>query len=439
MRVNVSRHTGTFADFKWQDDTADFPVTEEVYTYLNQFSEHHNLRQYIHFGCKVNKVSRRDTKWIVSWKKDTQTIEEVFDAVIVASGKFSKPSIPAFEGIENLTVKKLHSIEYRSAQAFANQRVLIVGGSLSGTAIAEEVAKTTHVSHLLRRERWVVKRYRSSDPKNNGPLLPKDLLKSQASYLISLTPEEQYNNMVEHCSEQNVFPEWRMTLDSPRGFVVADEYFNEVRAGNIVPIRGEIDHFMGTYVLLKSGRRIDFDAIIFCTGYENDLSFLDDALQIKVNKSSLYEDIFPEDIDKIAFIGLYPGARAAVLPIVELQAKLACRTFCEQIELPETEKMKAEIAQTPKERNEIKYMNALAHKLGVFPNYDSFNMGVKHMLINGAFSPARFLLTGQHSDKESALKIIEETEIYRRELLHSKDRIPTLYTLCSLKLKSLKN
>ena len=55
---------------------------------------------------------------------------ELFDAVVVASGQFSEPSVPrslapgfndAFRGV------KLHSSAYRSPEQFANKRVLLVG------------------------------------------------------------------------------------------------------------------------------------------------------------------------------------------------------------------------------------------------------------------------------------------------------------------------
>lgn len=420
MRVNISRHTGTFSDFSWTKEASDFPTTQEVYDYLCRYAQHHKLERYIQFGSHIIQITPEGKRWLVRWQNDhKQTQEACFDSVLICTSKFSHPFLPPFQGLDKLKDNMLHSAKYRGPDSFKDKKVLVVGGSLSGTSIAEELAKMTSVIHLIRKERWIVKRYRSSDPQNKGPLLPRDLLKSYANAQEILSNEEQYQRMLEHCAEQNELPEWRMYPHSPADFVIADEYLHWVRAGRLKPVRGDIKHFNKTSVILQNGDRLDFDFVIFCTGYQRNLSFLPDALRLK---SPLYEDTFPTDFNGIAFIGMYPGARGAVFPLAELQAELACAVFSGRYTLPSTEQMIKEIAETPANRDEVQFTISLAERLGIAPNPDSFPPGIRRMLIHGAYTPARFRLTGKHSNPAMALDKIKETERYRHKLLRSKNK-----------------
>lgn len=428
MKVNISRHTGTFSDVPWPPEAPDFPTTHEVYSYLCTYAEHHKIIPFIKFGAQIVRVFPKKNLWVVQWEEKKGVLqEEVFDSVIVATNKFTNPYIPECPGLDKIKGKMLHSSKYRSADAFANKKILVVGGSLSGTAIAEEVAKKAFVTHLLRKERWIIQRYRSSDPLNKGPFLPRDLLKTYASAQKILSREEQYHFMMRHCAEQNEFPEWRMSPDSPSGFVVADEYIHWLRLGKIKPIRGDIKCFTKSKVILHNEKHLNFDFVIFCTGYQRKLDFLPEPLRAT---TPLYEDTFPLGTQGIAFVGMYPGTRGAVFPLVELQASLACKVFSDQYRLPSVEVMLEEMAKTPAHRDEIQFSTAIAKKLGILPNLDSLNPGLRHMLLNGAYTPARFRLTGSHSNPAMAIKMIEETECYRRQLLDSKEKIPSLASLC---------
>ncbi|HHF7347401.1 TPA: flavin-containing monooxygenase [Legionella feeleii] len=420
MRVNISRHTGTFSDFSWPKEASDFPTTQEVYDYLCHYARHHKLEPYIQFNSQIIQIVPKDRHWLVRWQTDhKQTQEACFDSVLICTSKFSHPFIPPFQGLETLKDNMLHSAKYRGPETFKDKTVLVVGGSLSGTSIAEELAKMTSVIHLIRKERWMVKRYRSCDPQNNGPLLPRDLLKSYADAQEVLSNEEQYQRMLEHCAEQNECPEWRMYPHSPVDFVIADEYLHWVRSGKLKPVRGDIKQFNKTSVILQNGDRLDFDCVIFCTGYQRNLSFLPDALRLQ---SPLFEDTFPTDFKGIAFIGMYPGARGAVFPLAELQAELACAVFSGRYTLPSTGQMLKEIAETPTNRDEVQFTISLAERLGIAPNPDSFPPGIRRLLIDGAYTPARFRLTGTHSNPAMALDLMKETERHRRQLLRSKNK-----------------
>jgi hypothetical protein len=55
-----------------------------------------------------------------------------FDAVAVCVGTFSEPRLPAVEGMGSWPGRQLHCHNYRGPEAFAGQRVVVVGASFSG-------------------------------------------------------------------------------------------------------------------------------------------------------------------------------------------------------------------------------------------------------------------------------------------------------------------
>lgn len=66
-----------------------------------------------------------------------------FDAIVVASGRFNAPNTPDIPGLSQWASLYPHLIshsrQYRRPEEFTNRSVLVIGGSVSGTEIAEEL------------------------------------------------------------------------------------------------------------------------------------------------------------------------------------------------------------------------------------------------------------------------------------------------------------
>ena len=67
--------------------------------------------------------------------------EQEFDRLVVATGHFSVPHIPHFEGIERFEGRTLHSHDFKNAREFTGKRVLVVGSSYSAEDIALQLFK----------------------------------------------------------------------------------------------------------------------------------------------------------------------------------------------------------------------------------------------------------------------------------------------------------
>ena len=67
--------------------------------------------------------------------------EQEFDRLILASGHFSVPHIPDFEGLETFDGRAMHGHDFRNAREFAGKRVLLIGSSYSAEDIALQLFK----------------------------------------------------------------------------------------------------------------------------------------------------------------------------------------------------------------------------------------------------------------------------------------------------------
>lgn len=162
LRLATPREIMGYSDFPFSAkkgrDTRRFPGHVECLLYLKDFTDHFGLREMIRFNTKVEYVGMLDyaeygkeLKWIVKSKdkKSDKVVEEVFDAVVVATGHYSQPRMPTVKGMDTWKRKQLHSHVYRVPEPFRDEVVVVIANSQSGRDIAmelENVAKSIHLS-----------------------------------------------------------------------------------------------------------------------------------------------------------------------------------------------------------------------------------------------------------------------------------------------------
>lgn len=113
LRINLARETMGFTDFpffvKEGRDARRFPGHRELLLYLQDFCECFGLREMIRFYTRVENVKffestdpfSEDLRWVVRSidYKNEKVVEEVFDAVVVATGHYSHLRLPTIQGI----------------------------------------------------------------------------------------------------------------------------------------------------------------------------------------------------------------------------------------------------------------------------------------------------------------------------------------------------
>ena len=147
--INAPKEALEFGDYTFDDHFKE-PIPSYVpravlKEYVISRVEKNNVRQYIRFNHAVRWVEYNEEteKFTVSVMDHNQNklITEEFDYVVCATGHFSTPNIPRFDGLSMSSGRVLHSHEFRDAREFKGQDVLIIGSSYSAEDIGTQCYK----------------------------------------------------------------------------------------------------------------------------------------------------------------------------------------------------------------------------------------------------------------------------------------------------------
>ncbi|PYP77051.1 MAG: portal protein [Gemmatimonadetes bacterium] len=128
------------------------PDKDEVADYLERYAERFDLP--VRSGTRAVSLAHDGERWILH--ADHGTLEA--DNVVVATGPFQRPNVPAIAARLDESIHQLHSRDYRSPFDLPDGPVLVVGAGNSGAQIALELARHRKVwlagrdtGHLPRR------------------------------------------------------------------------------------------------------------------------------------------------------------------------------------------------------------------------------------------------------------------------------------------------
>jgi dimethylaniline monooxygenase (N-oxide forming) len=346
MNVNFSRFTYSFTDFPWPNQSPIFPTAKEIKEYLQSYIHHFKLTKHLKMKTKVEKIELlSNEKWKVSFMSSDSTnsnnaIEsKVFDSVIIASGRHHEPKMPIIRGRENFRGPVLHSSEFIKLKEpiFKNKKVIVVGASWNATCISALLVNdgAKSISNIFRRPylvlpKLVTKKYQTDETADHDAysIVPvdvalftraqmypphdvtdhQDIAKFYAQILMSICPE-QTNQTLSH-------PELYVDLlrdDGEKGLCVNDSYYSFVKSGRINPRKGNIVEFKEDGVQLDDGSFEQADAVVFCTGFYINQTFLPQEILNKLEYTKendennvpyiLYKCTWHPDLPNLALIG----------------------------------------------------------------------------------------------------------------------------------------
>ncbi len=186
-----------FADYSFDEHfgkpIASYPPRAVLFDYIEGRVKKAGVRDWIRFNSTVRRVSSDDTNGkftvLVHNNEEDRDYSEEFDYVVVASGHFSTPNVPEFEGFNAFNGRILHAHDFRDALEFKNQDILIIGTSYSAEDIGSQCWKygcrSVTVSH-----RTAPMGYKWPDNWKEVPLLKK-VEKNTATFIDGSTAEVQ--------------------------------------------------------------------------------------------------------------------------------------------------------------------------------------------------------------------------------------------------------
>jgi putative flavoprotein involved in K+ transport len=122
-------------------DPDRYPGRDEVVAYLSDYARHFELP--VEYDSRVRSIRQTDGTYRV--ELGDRSYEA--DQVVVATGPFQTPRVPAIAERLASEVLQFHSSAYRSPESIAGGPVLVVGGGNTGFQIAEELSQS-HEVHL---------------------------------------------------------------------------------------------------------------------------------------------------------------------------------------------------------------------------------------------------------------------------------------------------
>ncbi|KAK2863917.1 hypothetical protein Q7C36_003071 [Tachysurus vachellii] len=419
--VNTSKEMMCFSDFPMPAHYPNYMHHSMLLNYLRLYAEHFDLLKYIRFQTTVLSVRQRhDFSATGQWEVETENRNghketQVFDGVLVCSGRFTHPVTPlsAFPGIDTFPGKCSHSWEYKDSHSFHGKRVVVIGIGNSGGDIAVEISRVAEKTFLSMREgAWVVGRMSSG-----GLPLDINVVTRLNTLLMQVFPQALLNWAVERSYNQKynhrlygLKPSHRILSQCP---VINDDLPVRILQGalqmkpNVREIRGS------TVVFDNEAVEEGIDAFVFCTGYKASFPFLlPSKYSDPVGKVSLYKKVFPLSLEHptLAFIGLI-STTGPLMPVMEMQARWAARVFAGLKPLPSvsiihkiTEKdQKANMKRyscpnkAAVEVDYIPYMDSIAQEVGVHPNLLWLFLtdpGLGFRVFFGPCTPYQFRLSG---------------------------------------------
>ncbi|GAB2627201.1 NAD(P)/FAD-dependent oxidoreductase [Prescottella soli] len=143
-----------FADYSFEEHFGrpipSYPPRAVLHDYIMGRVDQDDVRKYIRFDTAVRWVeyvpptnegeAGRFAVTVADHRNDVLETE-LFDHVVVATGHFSTPNVPHFEGIEDFPGRVLHAHDFRDAREFTGKRLLLVGSSYSAEDIGTQCFK----------------------------------------------------------------------------------------------------------------------------------------------------------------------------------------------------------------------------------------------------------------------------------------------------------
>ena len=218
-----------------------YPGRDDVVAYLTDYARDFELP--VELSSRVRAVRQGERGYLV--ELDGRSYEA--DQVVIATGPFQIPRVPAIAERLDPDITQFHSSKYRGPQDVPAGPVLVVGGGNTGYQIAEELART-HKVHLSIGARQTPLPQR---------ILGRDLFRYlEATGLMGKTIESRIGQRMQH----------RETLigSSPRA----------ARRRHGIELRGRTDDVSGSEVRFSDGGRLNPGTVIWATGFELDHSFV---------------------------------------------------------------------------------------------------------------------------------------------------------------------
>ena len=227
----------------------DFPTKDEVADYLESYARHFDLP--IRHNTRVERLTR-DDGWFLATAGDTTFVAE---NVVVAMAAYQQRKVPRFADELDAGIVQLHVAEYRNPGQLQDGPVLIVGAGNSGAEIAMELVANHEV--LV------------SGPSTGAQPFRPDRLSGRI--LMPLFGKVVLTRLLSRST-----PIGRKVLPKlyAKGAPLLRVKPRDLKRAGVVRVARTVS-VEGGQPVLADGSHLDVANVVWCTGFDQGLSWLD--------------------------------------------------------------------------------------------------------------------------------------------------------------------
>lgn len=243
-----------------------WPKRDDMVDYFDSYVRRQGIR--LGLGVTVTRVDRDGGRWSVTTEGETYTA----DALVIATGNYHTPALPAWPGMEGYTGELLHSADYRNPWPFTGRDVLVVGAGNSATDIALQLGDgvASRVRLAVRQPPHLVPRSAVGIPVDAFSVALHRLPVPVVDHAAALVSRLWFGDLTSAGLPAPRRGIYRALLDDGSVPTLGDDLVPQVRAGRIEVIAA-VESFDGDAVVLADGRTIHPDVVIGATGYRHGL------------------------------------------------------------------------------------------------------------------------------------------------------------------------
>lgn len=327
-----------FSDYPMPGCYPDWPTGKQVQEYLESYARYFGVAEKIKFNAQVTNVERitgRKPVWVVTVRvkdclsqKTTQEKHE-FDFVVVCNGTFNIPKVPSIPGKDDFIAsggKVLHSTEFNDTSLIENKRVIVVGFGRSAADIATITATLASECYLFfRRASWKIPKFFLGlinfkyilFARWSEAFIPYRYLQGVERLLHTFGLPlvwafwkifEMILRIQFRLSACNLLPnESAKTSFNCNANLASERFYEYVLSGKIQPRKTVITRFFPGGVELANGETFQADTVIFGTGFQQDIPFLQEKYRRMVMDEKgnfhFYRNLIHPDIPDMGFVG----------------------------------------------------------------------------------------------------------------------------------------
>ncbi|RUS70067.1 hypothetical protein EGW08_022173, partial [Elysia chlorotica] len=430
---NNSKHNMCFSDFPPDDKDPVFLSPKQLCAYFKRAVNHFGLEKYIHLRTRVVRIREtpdheKTGRWEVytcpshvrvdGQEELANCRKQIFDNVIICAGWYKKPQYPDSLGLEKFQGVISHSFNYSGPRSFDGKKVLVVGNRFSAAEITSDVANYASETYMaLGKGTWILPRLFKGGSTFDLSIPRKMVWSGNHELQFNEFVVEEANRKLDH--EKTGIRRASMPYGS--AFCFSDELPVKIASGKIKAY-GNLSTLGENSATFDDGETVTgLDAVIFCTGYSTELSFIDTKIHDSDGRMELFMMVFPlhRAHSTLAVIGHY-ATDGPMVVMGENQARLAVSVMSGRHALPSQEEMAHSVqfwndASSSRTTGFHRYylpgfafMDAIAEEGGFYPSF--WKIFIRDPVLawrtwHGPYLAAQYRLVGPGSQWDSARRI----------------------------------